>query len=538
MFSFFSRVRDVASIAPYRCHDGHITASHFLWLAMFAWGLGVLINLAIPAPLQAASPSLRGAKPNVILIITDDQGYAPIGRHGHPWIKTPHLDQLHDRSVRFERFIVSPTCSPTRSALMTGRHPMRNGITHTILERERLNLQAMTLPQVLKLAGYQSGIFGKWHLGDEDAYQPQRRGFDEAFIHGGGGIGQSYACSCADAPSNRYFDPIVRHNGTFVQTHGFCTDVFFDAALQWINKQQTAEQPFFAYIATNAPHAPYVAPPANVERFEKLGFNADAAGFYGMIENIDQNLGRLLSHLEQRELLKDTVVIFMSDNGMAPVGPQPLKQPVGRDEQGRPLVQFNAGMKGFKNSVDEGGVRVPLFVRWDGRLEPNTTRAQVVAHVDILPTLADLAGVDLAGIATMPSGQAEGRSFIDLLTDAEAAWPDRLLMDHVGRWPTGADPDKFQWTGFTVRSARFRLVGRDQLFDMLADPAQARNCAAEHPDQVAEMLAAYDQWWQQTRPWMVNESAPMSPVRPFHEAYAEQLKTRGIPNWPYGPDQP
>ncbi len=168
----------------------------FSFLCLVVWTLGMPWQTAA---LFAQTHRLHATKPNILLIITDDQGYPPISRLGHPWIQTPNLDELHDRSVRFDRFLVSPTCAPTRSALMTGRHPMRNGITHTILERERLTLDAVTLPQVLKTAGYRSGIFGKWHLGDEDAYQPQQRGFDEAFIHGGGGIGQAYDCSCADA---------------------------------------------------------------------------------------------------------------------------------------------------------------------------------------------------------------------------------------------------------------------------------------------------------------------------------------------------
>lgn len=168
-------------------------------------------------PLVAAEPP---AKPNIILVITDDQGYPVIGRHGHPWICTPHLDALHDTSARFSRFLVSPTCSPTRSAIMNGRHSFKNGVTHTILERERLTLQATILPQVLKSAGYTSGIFGKWHLGDEEAHRPRNRGFDEEFIHSAGGIGQAYDCSGADAPGNRYQDPVVRHNGTFKKTRG------------------------------------------------------------------------------------------------------------------------------------------------------------------------------------------------------------------------------------------------------------------------------------------------------------------------------
>ena len=171
--------------------------------------------------------ALFGKAPNIILVMTDDQGYAPVGAHGHPWIKTPNMDKLHDTGTSFDRFLVSPTCSPTRAAIMSGRHPMKNGITHTILERERMALSTVSLPQVLAKAGYKSGIFGKWHLGDEEEYQPGSRGFDEVFIHGAGGIGQAYKCSCADVPKNKYFDPVVRHNGKFVKTKGFCTDVFF-----------------------------------------------------------------------------------------------------------------------------------------------------------------------------------------------------------------------------------------------------------------------------------------------------------------------
>ena len=207
---------------------------------------------------MSASPLAR-SRPNIVLVITDDQGYGPVGRHGHPWIKTPNLDQLYDSSVRFTRFHVSPTCAPTRSALMTGRHPMKNGVTHTILERERMTLEATTLPQVLKTAGYTSGIFGKWHLGDEEPYQPHNRGFDEAFIHGAGGIGQAYNCSCADAPGNKYFDPVIRHNGSFVKTKGFCTDIFFRAALGRIKNVKGDGPPFFAYITTNAPHGPFIS---------------------------------------------------------------------------------------------------------------------------------------------------------------------------------------------------------------------------------------------------------------------------------------
>ncbi|MCU0781215.1 MAG: arylsulfatase [Akkermansiaceae bacterium] len=475
--------------------------------------------LAAVTPLVAAEAP--PAKPNIILVITDDQGYPVIGRHGHPWIRTPHLDALHDTSARFSRFLVSPTCSPTRSALMTGRHPLKNGVTHTINERDRMTLDAVTLPQVLKTAGYTSGIFGKWHLGDEDAYQPGQRGFDEVFIHGAGGIGQAYDCSNADAPNNKYHDPVIRHNGTFKQTRGFCTDVFFSAALGWIHAQAEAKRPFFAYIPTNAPHGPFIAPEKNAARFLQLGFGKEQAGFYGMIENIDENIGRLMAHLEQSKLLSNTVVIFMSDNGMTGGG---------SGKPGKPLAKgypfFNAGMKGLKGSADEGGVRVPFFIRWDGRIPAGREVDRIAAHIDILPTLAALAG------AQPPAGQVEGRSLLPLLLGGTPGdWPDRYLFTHQGRWPVGSDPDEYQWQNFAVRNQRFRLVGRGELYDMINDPGQTTNVAAEHPDVVRAMLAAYGAFWKEARPLMVNEGVPMSKTRPYHEAFRKQQQEQGIPQW-------
>lgn len=479
------------------------------------------------APEPAGASTHSGAPPNVILVMTDDQGYGPMGSHGHPWIRTPHLDSLEAKSVTFERFLVSPTCAPTRSALMTGRHPMRNGVTHTILERERMTLDATTLPQALKTAGYTSAIFGKWHLGDEDAYQPGARGFDEVFIHGAGGIGQAYKCSCADAPGNKYFDPVVRHNGTFVKTSGFCTDVFFDAALDWIEEVHDDEAPFFAYIATNAPHGPFIAPPENRERFEAMGFKPKVAGFYGMIENIDENMGRLEQTLARLDLHRDTMVIFMSDNGMTGGGSG--NGVLGKDASGNELKPFNAGMRGLKGSVDEGGVRVPFLVRWDGQVEAGRSVSNVAAHIDLFPTLMDLAGVDAGAY---PEDQVEGRSLMGLIRgDDDGPWEDRYLYSHRGRWKTGADPNDSKFKGCSVRSARFRFVNNQKLYDMLADPGQTTDVAAEHPEEIAKMRAAYDAWWDATVPMMVNEDAPMSPTWPYHEAYAAQEAAGGIPAW-------
>ena len=245
-------------------------------------GLGV----STMCPVRAAE------KPNIIFILTDDQGYGDISAHGNPILKTPNLDRLHTESARFTDFHVSPTCAPTRAALLTGRHEFRNGVTHTVEERERLAIEAVTLPQALERAGYRTGIFGKWHLGDEPPHQPDRRGFAEVFIHGAGGIGQSYAGSCGDAPGNTYFDPLILHNGKFEKTRGYCTDVFFAQALAWI-EQVKGNGPFYCHLATNAPHAPLQVRPEDEARYAGR-VPANTAKFFGMIANIDDNVGRLL----------------------------------------------------------------------------------------------------------------------------------------------------------------------------------------------------------------------------------------------------
>jgi arylsulfatase A-like enzyme len=473
----------------------------------------------------AASFLHAAPKPNIIVIITDDQGYAQISRHGHPWIKTPNLDALHDASTRFTCFQVAPTCAPTRSALMTGRHPEKNGITHTVLERERLTRQAVTLPQALREAGYTTGIFGKWHLGDEAEYQPEKRGFDETFIHGAGGIGQKYPGSCADAPSNKknvYFDCAIRHNGRFVKTQGFCTDVFFRAALGWMKQHKDGDKPFFAYISTNAPHAPFVAPEKNTKRFTDLGFAKPQAGYYGMIENIDENIGLTLQKLAEWKLLENTVIIFLSDNGTCGMG-------IGKAPGTLPnnMPPFNDGMKGLKGTVDEGGTRVPFFIRWDGKIKANRDIATLAAHIDLFPTLAAISG------APLPENQVEGRNLMPLIDNPETAWPDRCIFTHRCRWDAGADPDQSQWKDFSVRNQRYRLVETTALYDMEKDPGQKTNVIADHPEVAAAMKAAYAQYWKEARPLMVNEAAhahaPATP--PYYQWHEEQMNKDGIPAW-------
>lgn len=466
----------------------------------------LLTALLLPiAALHAADN--QPAKPNIIVILTDDQGYGDLSCHGNPILKTPNLDRLHDEGVRLTEFHVSPTCAPTRSALMSGRHEFKNGVTHTILERERMSLKTTTLAQVLKSAGYTTGVFGKWHLGDEDAYQPDRRGFDEVFIHGAGGIGQSYPGSCGDAPGNSYFNPAIKHNGSFVKTTGYCTDVFFGQAMKWIESVK-GRQPFFAYIPTNAPHGPLQVRPEDEQRYAGR-VKPNEAKFFGMIANIDDNVGRLLARLKALGIENDTLVIFMNDNG------------------GTGGVEiFNAGLHGSKGTPWQGGTRAASFWRWPAGLKPADVKP-LTAHIDVFPTLAELAGAKPDG---QVKSQVEGRSLVPLLRNPDAAWPDRTLVSHVGRWAKGAPPVKLG--ACSIRNQRYSLVrngGKWSLFDLSSDPGEKNDVAADHADIVARLTAAYDEWWDETLPCLENENATGPAVNPYKEQYQKQLAGPGIP---------
>ncbi|MFY7874515.1 MAG: arylsulfatase, partial [Pirellula sp.] len=346
------------------------------------------------AAIGSASDRIANGRPNILFILTDDQGFGDISAHGNPVLRTPNLDRLRSESVRFTNFHVSPTCSPTRSALMTGRHEFKNGVTHTILERERLTLKATTIAQVLQSSGYATGIFGKWHLGDEDAYQPDRRGFDEVYIHGGGGVGQTFPGSCGDAPGNKYFDPAILHNGKFEKSQGYCADLYFQQAKAWMDSCRTNKVPFFAMITTNTPHDPYIARPEDKALYENKNLPAATENFFGMIHNIDQNIGNLLDQLRDWGIEDRTLVIFMNDNG------------------GTAGVQvFNAGMRGSKGTAWLGGTRANSFWRWPGTIQPNDCHA-LAAHIDFFPTLAEIAGIAPSDTMTQ---QVEGTSLVPFL---------------------------------------------------------------------------------------------------------------------------
>ncbi|TXT37504.1 MAG: arylsulfatase A family protein [Planctomycetota bacterium] len=473
------------------------------------WIVGALsLALASLAGNLLAADSLAGKRPNIIFVLTDDQGYGDLSCHGNPVLKTPNIDRLHREGVRFTDFMVSPTCSPTRSALMTGRHEFRNGVTHTINERERLTLSATTLAQVLQSSGYATGIFGKWHLGDEPDHWPSRRGFDEMFIHGAGGIGQSYPGSCGDAPGNTYFSPAILHNGKFEKTNGYCTDVFFAQALKWIEATK-GKQPFYAHISTNAPHGPLQVRPEDEARYADKVDDPNAAKFFGMIANIDDNVGKLLAKLNEWGIERDTLVIFMNDNG----GTAGVKL-------------YNAGMRAQKGTPFIGGIRASSFWRWPGTLKPADCD-RLAANIDFFPTLAELAGAKLNADVQK---QAEGRSLVSLLSNPKAEWSDRTLFTHVGRWPVGADRSKFKYATCSARNSRFQMVTASkgetknwQLFDLKADPSEKTDIADKHPDVVKQLDAEYDRWWDSVQPQLVNENAVPPAENPFKTLFNQQF---------------
>ena len=482
----------------------------------------IFVALSLAAP-GVQAESLSGSRPNVILVMTDDQGMGDLSCMGNEILRTPNLDRFYEMSTRFTDFHVSPTCAPTRSAIFSGRHEFRNGVTHTIKERERMALSTTTFVKLLNQSGYETGIFGKWHLGDEDAYQPYNRGFSEVFIHGAGGIGQAYPGSCADFPPNRepdgrYFDNAILHNDTIVQTEGFCTDVFFQAALGFIKANHEAGKPFFAYIAPNAPHGPMIAPEKYKKRFREMGWDAGTQGRYGMIENIDDNFGLLMKKLDQWNAWENTLVIFITDNGQA-----------GRRGKlnGKTEPIFTAGFKSGKGSPYEGGTHVPAFWRWKGKLGEGVDIPALTAHVDFYKTFCELAGV------TIPDGiqQIDGRSLTPLLENPSADWTDRNLFVHQGRWQKGDDPNGSKFKNCAVRTTRWRFVNNKELYDISADPYEKVDVADQHPEVIAKLRKAFDAWWEETVPLMVNEDVPYAEQQPQQVRYDKQLAEQGIPKW-------
>jgi arylsulfatase A-like enzyme len=410
-------------------------------------------------------------RPNVILIMTDDQGWGDVGFHDNPRIETPNLDALAKQSLELTRFYVCPVCSPTRASLMTGRYNYRTGAIDTYLGRSTMVAEEVTLAEMLADAGYKTAIFGKWHLGDNYPSRAMDQGFGESFVHRGGGMVQP-----ADPPGGSYFDPILMHNGQDEPTRGYCSDVFTDAAARFVEENKA--DPFFIYLAFNCPHGPLQLPDEYYQRYQGKGLPDNVARVYGMVTNIDDNLGRLFGQLEALHLENDTIVIFLTDNGPAHPG-------------------YNGVFRDRKGSVHEGGIRTACLLRWPGHFAAGGKCEQVAAHIDLTPTLLEACGVEkpadvqFDGVSLLPAIDGRG----------EQLKPRNLFF----QWHRGDQPERYR--ACAARGPRFKLVNAEgrgdrslaqprwALYDLDTDPGEKHNVIDQHSQEVEALKQAYDRWF-------------------------------------------
>jgi arylsulfatase A-like enzyme len=401
--------------------------------------------------------------PNIVFILTDDQGYGDLGCTGNPVLKTPRIDSLCRNGARLAHFHSSPVCTPTRASLMTGRYNYRTRAIDTYQGRAMMDPAELTVAEMLSGRGYRTGIFGKWHLGDNYPMRAMDQGFQESLVHKGGGL-----CQPSEPDNTSYFDTVLVKNGKEFKSKGYCTDVFADAAIAFI--EANASQPFFAYFATNAPHIPLFVEERYWKPYAEQGLDEETAKTYGMLANLDENVGRLLDTLDRMKIADNTIVVFMTDNGPA-LGKKP---------------RYNAGMRAGKGTVYEGGIRVPCFVRWPGRIAPNSEVPTLAAHIDLLPTL-----LDACGLTPPADAQLDGRSLWPLLKGEKPEWPDRTLFI---QWHRGDAPEAFR--DCAAITQRYKLVNGKELYDLEADPAESKDIAADHPDIVQRLRAEYEAWFK------------------------------------------
>ncbi len=405
--------------------------------------ISILLLALSTAPLSAAR------QPNIVVILTDDQGWGDLSLNGNRNLSTPHVDSLARDGVSFDRFYVCPVCSPTRAEFLTGRYHPRSGVYSTSAGGERMDLDEMTIADTFKAAGYATAAYGKWHNGMQYPYHPNARGFDEFYGFCSGHWGN-------------YFSPPLEHNGRLVKGKGFVIDDFTNRAMQFMEDHK--EGPFLVYLPYNTPHSPMQVPDRWWNQFKDKSLpmhNRDpknekmphVRAALAMCENIDWNVGRILKKLEQLELAEDTIVIYFCDNG--PNG-----------------VRWNGGMKGRKGSTDEGGVRSPLLIRWPGKLIEGKQIKEISAAIDLLPTLADLAGIEVASKKPL-----DGLSLKPLLVSDDEPWAPRMIFSHWRKW-------------VSVRTQQYRLDREGKLYDMIADPGQYTDVSNKHARAVSRLRQA------------------------------------------------
>lgn len=487
-----------------------------------------LFTLVLTAALSCAFSFAETERPpNVIIIMPDDMGYGDLGVTGNSVIRTPNLDLLAGEAAELTDFYVSPVCSPTRACLMTGRYNHRTRCIDTFKGRSMMEPEEWTLAEALREGGYATGIFGKWHLGDNFPLRPQDQGFDEVLIHRGGGLAQP---SEPIENERRYTDAILFENGKPVQTKGYCTDVYFDAAIEFMEKSRKEEKPFFVYLPPNAPHGPYHDVPADLlEYYQSVDLDPilngnlsdrhkdTVARVFAMIENIDQNVGKMDRYLEESGQKENTIVMFFTDNGpnsMRYVGP----------------------FRGMKTNVHEGGIRTMFYARWPKGWKAGTKSSRIAAHIDIMPTLLEVAGVK------PPEGHLfDGESILPMLSGGEVDWEDRRIFIQSHR---GNEPAKFHH--FAVREEEWKLVrgsgfGREkvdenvpfELYKIREDVAESKNLADEHPEKLKEMKEAYLSWLEDVSSTRTENYAPPR-IRIGDDA--EVVTDLSLQDWRVAPD--
>tara|TARA_B100001059_G_C17829741_1_gene583800 strand:- start:2017 stop:3834 length:1818 start_codon:yes stop_codon:yes gene_type:complete len=411
-------------------------------------------------------------KPNVIIVMTDDQGYGDMAHTGNTIIKTPTIDKFASQAVSLSNYHVGTTCSPTRAGILTGRNSNRNGVWHTVMGASILNRDEVTISDLFQKNGYKTGMFGKWHLGDNHPFLPQDRGFEETFYHGGGGVGQT-----PDYWKNDYFDDTYFRNGKPEKVAGYCTDVWFDEAIKFIENKK--DDSFLCFVSLNAPHAPFNVP----QKYYDLYKNEDSLlesqkRFYGMITNIDDNFQKLLKRLDELGISENTIVIFTTDNGTA--------NGYLKDKKTGFVHGYNSGMRGIKGSEYDGGHRVPFIIRWPkGNLNTGKSLNDLTAHVDIFPTLTKLAGIDFSSKKVM-----DGMDISQYLLN-ESKIKDRYLVTDTQRvsWP-------IKGKNSAVMQGNWRLVNGTELYNVSQDLGQINNVADQYPQRVIDMNNFYESWWQ------------------------------------------
>lgn len=433
--------------------------------------IGLMALLVSTYSCKTESPKTVEKQPNIIIVITDDQGYGDLGHTGNTIIKTPTIDGFSKQAINLSNYHVGTTCAPSRAGLLTGRNCNRNGAWHTIMGASMLNKEEVTLADVFKKGGYKTGMFGKWHLGDNHPFAPYDRGFEETFYHGGGGIGQT-----PDYWNNDYFDDTYLRNGVPEKKEGYCTDVWFDEAIKFIENKK--DEKFLCYLSLNAPHSPFNVPEAYYDMYKnESSIDESQKRFYGMITNIDDNFSKLLKKLDDLKIADNTIVIFTTDNGTS--------NGYKLDKKTNTYYGYNAGMRGTKASEYEGGHRVPFIIRWpNGNLTSGKTLDGLAANVDLLPTLSAMAKVDFKPTKTMDGADISSYLF------GKTALKERYLVTDTQRisWPEKGKQS-------CVMNGEWRLINGTELYNVKTDQGQIENIADKYPERVAAMNAFYDTWW-------------------------------------------